>query len=134
MPRTPHPRRRLTASEAAIQLGVTHAAITNAIHRGRLKAVRRKHQWMLDPEDLSEYQASKWSTGPRSPEWRAARSLERKRAAYRPSLAGLDLSALPPGRYDLTFTEEHGTYVVQIRMTDDGPELLGWQEVNPQPH
>lgn len=59
----------LVLSEAAQRIGVSSAALRQAIERGRLPARRVGPLWVVTTADIDAYAASKWTTGPRNAEW-----------------------------------------------------------------
>jgi excisionase family DNA binding protein len=60
------PPRPLTAAEAATRLGITLRAIQQAAKRGRLKARRHGMAWLIMPNDLAKYAASRqWTNADR---------------------------------------------------------------------
>jgi len=48
-----------TAKEAADRLGVGVNAVQQAIHRGRLLAVKRGVQWFIDRKELSRWEKAR---------------------------------------------------------------------------
>ncbi len=47
--------RWMTATEAAKEKGISHQAITNAIHEGRLPAVKFGRNWAIRKSDVDAY-------------------------------------------------------------------------------
>lgn len=59
----------LTVTQAAARLGVTPGRVRQFIHAGRLKATRLgKRVWVIDVEDLREFEAIPRKDGPRKRE------------------------------------------------------------------
>jgi excisionase family DNA binding protein len=54
-------------ADAAARLGVTTAAVRQAIHDGRLPAVFRRGRWWLRPADVAAYRVGGHRSGPRPP-------------------------------------------------------------------
>ena len=85
----------VTVTEAARQLGISTSAVRQAIHAGRLPAVKTGSQWLINPRDVELYKPS--ARGPAAEPALRVRFGNVEGKSLRPKIPGLRVSRAEMG-------------------------------------